>query len=171
MYKMDYQEFVITGNLVDGNLTQLFKQPITIPKNAICEVKWVQLGGFSFTTGYKSRGYTIHIDLPITVQQTDVSDVGFERKVLLNIPPLNYADASADDPGGGIPAQGQILYEPHNPVVHYLRNNECQINQFTFKVRDLDQQTAQIDDPTNFRAYFCIKNGHADPRTGEKSAY
>jgi len=137
---MDYQEFVLTGNLVDGNLTQLFKQPITIPKNAIVEVKWVQIGGFSFTTGYKSRGYTVHIDLPISVQQTDITDVGFERKVLINIPPLNYADADADDPGGGLPAQGQILYEPHNPVIHYLRNNECQINQFTIKVRDIDDQ-------------------------------
>lgn len=166
---MDYQEFVLNGLLVDNSFTTRFQQPITIPKNAILEVKWINVQ-MSPAPGYLAKGYSALIDLSSTVQQSTTTDVGFERKILINIPPQNQADLSVDDPGA-LPATVSLTYEPYQSVVHYLRNNEMSINQFTIKMTDLQTQFPPNDTLENVSVYFCIKNGHPDPRSGEKTSY
>jgi len=151
----NYQEFTIAGVMVDNLLKVRFKQPIFIPSNASIEVRMISYD-FNPSAGYLNRGHSFSLDLPIKVQQTTTTDVGFERKILVSVPPAEQENLSVDDPAG-IPATARRTYEPYTPIVHMLGNNEMSINEFTFKASDIYNQDPPTDDIDNMVCSFIIR--------------
>ena len=119
--------------------TVVFKQPLKIHANTNVVVnsvviEWVPL------TGYKQDSFCIITDLPIKTFHSK----GFEgqrggaaeNRVMVFVPPNQDNDSSVDDPAAGIPLIAQRSYEPVQPVVHTMLNNELSLNAINFQVVD-----------------------------------
>jgi hypothetical protein len=156
MNNNSYREYFVQGLYTDNSLQVRFEQPIVIPRNAKIEVRMITYS-FTPTTGYLNRGHTFEIDLPIKVQQTDGGDdKGFERKILANVPPAEQTDLDTTDPGV-LPATARRTYEPYQPILHLLNNNEMSINEFSIKASDLFNQDPPTDEIEDASIYFVIR--------------
>ena len=111
---------------------------------------------FTPTTGYLNRGHSISIDLPIKLNQVNGgTDRGFERKILVNVPPSEQPGLDTTD--GVMPAIARRTYEPYQPIIHHLNNNEMSINEFSIIVSDMFSMAPPTDNIGNASIYFVIR--------------
>tara|TARA_R100000951_G_C2650900_1_gene184321 strand:+ start:3522 stop:3989 length:468 start_codon:yes stop_codon:yes gene_type:complete len=150
-----YKEYFIQGSFTDNRLQVRFEQPISIPRNAKIELKMITYD-FSPSTGYLNRGHSFSIDLPIKLNQVNGgTDRGFERKILVNVPPSEPPNLDTTD--GLLPTTARRTYEPYQSIIHHLNNNEMSINEFSIIVSDMFSIAPPTDDIDTASIYFVIR--------------
>jgi len=74
------------------------------------------------------------------------------------VPPNQNDDDSADDPAGGRPTIALRSYEPFQPVMHNMENNELSLNSINFQILDGNSLEPKAN-VLKFKISFCITNG------------
>ncbi len=119
--------------------TVVFKQPLLIKPNSTITVNSAVIN-WTPLTGYLEDDFCILTDLPIKTFHAKgfEGQVGgaVEDRVFVYVPPNQNDADNADDPGAGIPASAVRSYEPVQPVIHTLLNNELSLNAINFRVVD-----------------------------------
>jgi len=119
--------------------TIVFKQPLLLNANTTVTINSAVIS-WTPLAGYKEDAFIILTDLPIKTFHSKAfpgqRGSAVEDRVMVFIPPNQDADSNADDPGAGIPAVALRSYEPVQPVVHTMLNNELSINAINFQVVD-----------------------------------
>lgn len=131
--------FTLNSPEDDGDHTVVFKQPLLIKPNSTITVNSVVIT-WNPLTGYKDDSFVILTDLPIKTFHAK----GFrgqnggaaEDRVFVYVPPNQPDQSAVDDPATGVPALAIRSYEPVQPVVHTMLNNELSINAIHFQVVD-----------------------------------
>jgi len=119
--------------------TVAFKQPLLIKPNSNINVNSVVIN-WTPLTGYKDDTFAILTDLPIKTFHAK----GFEGqnggaaedRLLIFVPPNQPDQSDVDDPAAGVPVLAVRSYEPVQPVIHTMLNNELSLNSIHFQVVD-----------------------------------
>lgn len=119
--------------------TVVFKQPLLIKPDSTITVNSAVIS-WNPLTGYLEDDFCILTDLPIKTFHSK----GFEGqrggavedRVLIYVPPNQNDADNADDPVAGVPTVAVRSYEPVQPVVHTMLNNELSLNAIHFQVVD-----------------------------------
>ena len=119
--------------------TVVFKQPLLVHPNTSVIVNSVVIE-WTPLTGYKEDSFCIITDLPIKTFFAKGFEgqrgAAAEDRVMVFVPPNQDGESSADDPGAGIPATALRSYEPVQPIVHTMLNNQLSLNAINFHVVD-----------------------------------
>lgn len=136
--------------------TAVFKQPLLIPANSTITVNSVVVN-WTPLTGYKDDTFAVLTDLPIKT----FANAGFEgqrggvveNRVFAFVPPNQPDQSDVDDPATGVPTLAVRSYEPVQPIVHTMLNNEISLNAIHFQIvngfnfaprTDIDQFTVSF---------------------------
>ena len=119
--------------------TVVFKQPLLIKPDSTITVNSIVIN-WTPLTGYKDDTFIILTDLPIKTFHAK----GFagqnggaaENRVFVYVPPNQPDESEGTDPPAGVPAVALRSYEPVQPVVHTMLNNELSLNAINFQVVD-----------------------------------
>ena len=158
-------DFCLTAQMLEadnGNFRFVFDEPITIQPNSMIRVYWAYVQQQLPQADYKTRGYTIFINLPTYTHQNHTlqDNSAYKKNVFLNIPPQNTENGDTADPGAGIPAVVQTTYEPYNTRVLKMKNQTQQITSLDFQIVDLASQEpnkAGVGFATEVSLAFCIE--------------
>ena len=170
----DKQDFCLTAQLLEsdnGEARFVFDEPVSIKANSKIVVYWANVQHDEPQTGYLQRGYRIYVNLPVHTMQNDTNQdtTAYKRNVFLNIPPQNEAERDVADPTPALTDISSITYEPFNPRVLNMKNQEQQITSLTFQIVDLFSglpNGADIGFATRLTVAFCIQES-----CGENNMY
>ena len=105
---------------------------------------------------WKSQNYSIFINLPTNnyknVSQTNSRDGGFKKSILANIP-SPFTTGTIFTNQGGDSGSVVSIYQPYQPIVSSLKNNEISTNTLSIKIVDMDTEkpaTSVIRSVVNF---------------------
>jgi len=131
--------FTLNSPEGEGEHTVVFKQPLLIKPDSTITVNSVVIN-WTPLTGYKDDTFVILTDLPIKTFHAKgfkgQNGGGAEDRVFVYVPPNQPDQSDVDDPAFGVPALAVRSYEPVQPVVHTMLNNELSINAINFQVVD-----------------------------------
>lgn len=131
--------FTLNSPQGEGEHTVVFKQPLLIKPNSTITVNSAVIA-WNPLTGYLEDDFVILTDLPIKTFHSKgfngQAGGAVEDRVFVYIPPNQNDADNADDPGAGIPTVAVRSYEPVQPVIHTMLNNELSLNAINFKVVD-----------------------------------
>jgi len=131
--------FTLNAPQGTGEHTIVFKQPLLIKPDSTITVNSVVVN-WTPLTGYKDDTFCILTDLPIKTFHAKgfngQAGGAVEDRVFAFVPPNQPDQSDVDDPATGVPALAVRSYEPVQPIVHTMLNNEFSINSINFKVVD-----------------------------------
>ncbi len=130
--------FYLNGKHNENDLRVVFKQPLFLKAGSKVEVNAVVIE-WTPTASYRTDTFAIQSDLPIKAFHSKapvITGDAVEDRILCYVPPAQNDDSSGDDPAFGRPAVALRSYEPYQPVIHDLSNNELSLNAINFQILD-----------------------------------
>ena len=158
--KEEKLNFYLTGENSKNDLRVVFKQPLLLKPNSKVEVKYVMIE-YTPAAGYRTDTFAIQTDLPIKSfhsKSAQFTGDAVEDRIMVLVPPYQNEESSGDDPGAGRPTVGLRSYEPYQPVIHDMSNNELSINAINFQILDGNDLVPK-DNVLKFKIGFCIYHG------------
>ena len=149
--------FYLCGENNKNNLRVVFKQPLLIKAGSSVEMKAVMIE-YTPTANYRSDTFAIQTDLPIKAfhsKNSNITGAAVEERIIAFVPPNQNDDCSADDPAAGRPTIALRSYEPFQPVMHNMENNDISLNAINFQILDGNSLEPKAN-VLKFKISFCI---------------
>ena len=95
---------------------------------------------------WRSHNYSIFINLPTNNYKNiaEQRNAGFKKSILANIPAPFTTGAIIENEGSDA---GEVIsiYQPYQPIVSSLKNNEISTNSLSIKIVNMDKETPAVD--------------------------
>ena len=95
---------------------------------------------------WRSHNYSIFINLPTNNYKNiaEQRNGGFKKSILANIPAPFTTGAIIENEGSDA---GEVIsiYQPYQPIVSSLKNNEISTNSLSIKIVNMDKETPAVD--------------------------
>ena len=95
---------------------------------------------------WRSHNYSIFINLPTNNYKNVAKkrDGGFKKSILGNIP-SPFTTGSVIENTGSDAGEVIAIYQPYQPIISDLKNNELQVNSLSIKIVNMDNETPATD--------------------------
>ena len=156
--KEEKLNFYLTGESNKNDLRVVFKQPLLLKPNSKVEVKYVVCEYTPAGASYRTDTLAIQTDLPIKSFHSKSTGDAVEDRIMVLVPPVQNEEVSGDQPAVGNPVVAMRSYEPFQPVIHDMSNNELSLNAINFQILDGNSLVPK-DNVLKFKIGFCIYHG------------